>query len=202
MRKSESAYDPDIHAEESGNAQRTIKEGMINGFQVINQVEAGLVDLARHTVSDTMKATGAVANEALTVASDVFRGVIAAAREAGLGLLDGTKSIAKGIIFGVSGVGGDVKGAAAQTARDAVKGAADVGADVAIVAKRTVDGIVEAAAQAGANVNEVARAAVNGAIEAAGSVGENAVKAVSGTLTSVVSGIRDIEGRVLPPRNK
>src|SRR5208337_5604825 len=115
MKKSESASPQDAPAKGNEGVQKTVKEGIINGFQIINQVEAGLVDLARKTVSDTINATGAVANEAIGVAGDVVKGTIAAAQQAGSGLLDATKSIAKGIIIGVSEVGGDVVGAAART---------------------------------------------------------------------------------------
>ena len=55
-------------SETEERAQKTIKDGIINGFDIIKQVEAGLVELARLTVSDTIRATGAVANEAVSVA--------------------------------------------------------------------------------------------------------------------------------------
>jgi hypothetical protein len=201
MKDKESAL-PAGASETEERAQKTIKDGIINGFGIIEQVEAGLVELARATVSDAIRATGTVANEGVSVAGDIVKGVVAAAREAGSGLLDGTKSIAKGIIIGVSEVGGDVVSAAGRTAKEAVKGASDVGADVALVARKAVDGIVEAAGEIGGNVNEVAKAAVGGAIEAAGSIGENAVSAVRGILMGVVNGVKDVAGAALPRRDE
>ena len=96
MTESGSASPKGAPVDTGRGAQKTIKEGIINGFQIINQVEAGLVDLARNTIADTIKATGTVANEAVSVTSEVVKGTIAAAQEAGSGLLDGDQKHSKG----------------------------------------------------------------------------------------------------------
>ena len=45
MSESGSASPKGAPVDTGRGAQRTIKEGIINSFQIINQVEAGLVDL-------------------------------------------------------------------------------------------------------------------------------------------------------------
>jgi len=108
-----------------------------------------------------------------------------------------SKSVAKGIIMGVSDVGGDVLSVAKQVIRGTVKGAAEIGADVGQVARRTVDGIIEGAKETGANAEEMAKVTVNGAIEAAGSIGNTAVKAVRDVLVNAVEGVKDIASSAL-----
>ena len=47
MKESESASLENAPLDNGAGAQKTIKEGIISSFQIINQVEAGLVNLAK-----------------------------------------------------------------------------------------------------------------------------------------------------------
>lgn len=172
------------------------------GFQTIRRIESGILDLARNTVTDTLRATGAVANEAVSVSSDVLKGTAVAVDDTGTVLLGSTKKLAKNLILGVSDVGGDAIVAAGQTARTAVRGAADVGADVAVVARRTVEGVLDATKQVGGSVEEAAKSAVGGAINAAGYIGESAVIAVRRILVGVVDGVKEVAATALPKTDR
>ncbi len=125
-------------------------------------------------------------------------GTIQATEEVGTGLILSTKSVAKGVIMGISDVGGDLVSVAGQTVKGAVKGAAEIGADVGLVARRAVDGVIEATKEVGGNVEEVAKVAVGGAIEAAGSIGNTAVRSVKDMLVGVVEGVKEVASSILP----
>lgn len=66
-------------------AGTTMKEGIVNSLKGINEVEAEIVTLARNTVSQTLRATGDVAKEGLSVTTDVVKGAIQATEEVGTG---------------------------------------------------------------------------------------------------------------------
>jgi hypothetical protein len=91
-----------------GKAGVTVKEGVLSGLKGINEIETQIVTLVKNTVSDTLQATGSVADETVNVTRSVLQGTLKAAEEVGTGLLLSSKSVAKGIIMGVSDVGGDV----------------------------------------------------------------------------------------------
>ena len=50
-----------------GDAGATVKEGVLSGLKGINEIETQIVTLVKNTVSDTLKATGSVADETLNV---------------------------------------------------------------------------------------------------------------------------------------
>lgn len=177
---------------EYGKEGVAVQKGIKASFDALSQIEAGIVDLARNTVTDSLKATGEVAGEAVKVASHVMKGALSAAEEIGAGVVAASKNVAKGIVMGVSDVGGDVLEAACQTVKSAVKGAAEVGADIAMVARGTVDGVLDATKQIGGDVEETAKVAVGGAIEAAGAIGETVVNKVKCMMVGVVEGVKDV----------
>lgn len=78
-----------------GKAGATVKQGVLNSFEVIKQIEAGLVSLVKNTVSETVKATGTVADVAVGVTKDVLAGTMGVIQETGAGFLEATKEIGK-----------------------------------------------------------------------------------------------------------
>ncbi|HXX82137.1 MAG TPA: hypothetical protein VEI46_11350, partial [Thermodesulfovibrionales bacterium] len=48
----------------------SVKEGVVSSLKGINEIEAEIVSLVRNTVSNTLRATGSVANEAVTITKD------------------------------------------------------------------------------------------------------------------------------------
>jgi hypothetical protein len=49
--------------EELGKAGTAVKEGIIRSLRGINEIEAEMISLVRNTVSNTLRATGAVTGE-------------------------------------------------------------------------------------------------------------------------------------------
>ena len=94
--------------ETMGKAGTSVKEGIVSGLKGINEIETQMMGRSRNTVSETLKVTGSVVGETLAVTKEVLQGAVKAAEEVGTGLGFTMKSVAKGIVMGVSDVGGDV----------------------------------------------------------------------------------------------
>ena len=86
-----------------GEAGTTVKTGIAGSLRGIDEIESEIVSLVRNTVSNTLRATGAVGTEAASVARG--RGQRCAVRDRRCGepvLVLTTKSVAKGVVLGVS----------------------------------------------------------------------------------------------------
>jgi hypothetical protein len=57
-----------------GSAGTAVKEGIVESLKGLNEVETAIVNLVRSTVAQTLKATGEVASDSVTVTRDVITG--------------------------------------------------------------------------------------------------------------------------------
>ena len=116
----------------------------------------------------------------------------------GTGLVLSSKSVAKGVIMGVSDVGGDVLAAARKTVKSAVHGASEVGADIGMVAS-AVDGRDRSRRRdRRQRVPRSGKSAAAGAIDAAGTIQQIRCRP-SGRVASVVGGVKEVAGAALLP---
>jgi hypothetical protein len=83
----------------------------------MNEIEAELVNLVRHTLSDTLTATGAVASESVTLVSGVMQGTIQATEEVGTGVIVSMKNVTQHLVTGVRDIGGNVLTVAGKPSR-------------------------------------------------------------------------------------
>ncbi len=60
---------------EIGKAGGTVKAGIVNSLRGVDDIEAEIVTLVRHTVSNTLTATGQVATDAMVVVRYVAKGL-------------------------------------------------------------------------------------------------------------------------------
>jgi len=175
-----------------------VKDGVVGGLKGINEIGTGLVDLVGNTLSGTLRTTGVVAKEGLSVAKDVVSGTVQTVADVGTGLTTNAKNVAKGVVTGVGEVGGDVVNVAQQTVKGVIMGVADIGAMVGEVAGRTARGTVETTKEIGGNVGGLARSTVEGTLEAADAIGGAAVKTATHILVSVVEGVKEVLSAALP----
>lgn len=175
-----------------------LKDGIVGSLKGVNEIETQLVSVVGSAVSDTLRTTGTVAKDGLTVAKDVVSGAVQTFADVGIGLTTNAKNVAKGVVGGVSEIGGEVLDVAQQTAKGVIIGVADIGAMVGGVASRTARGTVETAKDLGGEVGTLARSTLEGTIAAADSIGAAAVKTTSHLLVSVVEGVKDVLNAALP----
>lgn len=175
-----------------------IKDGVVGGIKGINEIGTGLVDLVGNTLSGTLRTTGVVAKEGLSVAKDVVAGTGQTVADVGTGLTTNAKNVAKGVVTGVSEVGGDVLDVAQQTVKVVITGVADLGVMVGEVAGRAARGTVETTKEIGGNVGGLARSTVEGTLEAADAIGGAVVKTATHILVSVVEGVKEVLSAALP----
>lgn len=175
-----------------------IKDGVVGGLKGINEIGTGLVDLVGNTLSETLRATGVVAKDGLSVAKDMVTGTVQTVADVGAGLTTNVKNVARGVVTGVGEVSGDVGNVAQQAAKGVITGVADLGAMVGDVAGRAARGTVATAREVGGNVGGLARSTVEGTLEAADAIGGAAVKTVTHVLVSVVTGVKDVLSAALP----
>lgn len=107
--------------ESMGNAGAAVKDGIVGGLRGIHEIEAEIVSLVRHTLADTVKATGTVASESVTVLSGVMQGTMQATAEAGTGLVVSTKQVATGVLEATS----ELSDTAVRAATDILVGAVE-----------------------------------------------------------------------------
>lgn len=177
-----------------------LKEGIINSLRGLNSIETEIASLVRITVSDTLKTAHSAGLQGVAVTKDIVTAAISASEEIGGGLAVSSKGVAKGIVMGVSDVGGDIIEAAKQTVQAAVTGAAEVGADSAMAGKKAADGVIEATKEVGGNVEEAAKAAVTGAIHAAAAISGTAVQALKEIAVNVIASGKDVFSTAIPKR--
>jgi hypothetical protein len=175
-----------------------IKDGVVGGLKGINEIGTGLFDLVGNTLSGTLRTTGVVARDGLSVAKDVVAGTVQTVADMGTGLTTNATNVAKGVMTGVREVGGDVLNVTQQTVKVVITGVADLGAMVGEVAGRAARGTVETTKEIGGNVGGLARSTVEGTLEAADAIGGAAVKTATHILVSVVEGVKEVLSAALP----
>lgn len=175
-----------------------IKDGLVGSLKGLNEIEAQLVSMVGNAVSDTLRTTGTVARDGLTIAKDVVSGTVQTVADVGTGLTNSAKNVVREVVTDMSEVGGDVLNVAQQAAKGVIAGVADIGAMVGDVANRTARGTVETTKEVGGSVGALAKSTLEGAITAADSIGGAAVKTVSHLLVSVVEGVKDVLNAALP----
>ena len=85
----------------------SLKAGIIKGIRGLYEIEREVLNFAKNTLSDTLKATGSVVNESLEVSKDAARNSLKAAEQVGETLVGSTRKLSKGIVTGVADVGSD-----------------------------------------------------------------------------------------------
>ncbi len=175
-----------------------LRDGVVDSLKGINEIGTELVDLVGNTLSGTLRTTGVVARDGLSVAKDVVAGAVQTIADVGTGLTTHAKNVARGVVTGVGEVGGDVVDVAQQTVKGVITGVADLGAMVGDVAERAALGTVAAAQEIGSNVGGLARSTVEGTLEAADAIGGAAVKTATHILVSVVTGVKEVLSAALP----
>lgn len=178
-----------------------VRDDIVGSFQT-NEIETEIVARVRDAITNTLRATGSVGDDATSISRDVAKGALAAMEKTGISLPLSAKGIAKGVVMAISDVDGDITTVTRPVVGAIVERAAPAGANLTVVARRAVDGAVEAAGEIDTSmVVEVARNAATGAIEGAGSAGNTAINTVRNVLVGLAGGIRNFVNTTWPSRD-
>lgn len=175
-------------------AGQIVHASVFNTAKDVQRIQHVFVQLVRATVSDSLVASRHAGAGATELVSTVVSEAIGAAGHAGASPDLIARSLAKGIVFGVHEIGGDVKLAAFHTMRSLTcHGAASCG-DLARIAHDALGGVAEAADEIGAFGSDIVFEAARGAMSGAGEISTLALD----TVRDVLHGLLGHE-RPVPP---
>ena len=169
-----------------------LRERIVDTVRNIDRDEALVVDEVRKSVSRSLRAGGAMVGDTVGVVEQTVRGSLEATITSGTGVLVAVKAVAKGVILGISDVGGDLATAALTTVRATVHAAADSGTDLTAAAWRAIGGLVEAGTEIGVNVAQLVASGAQGALEAGAGIGSKAGTVVQTSLAGLSRSIANI----------
>ena len=158
----------------------------------VGEIGIKFIGAARNAIGDTLKATGAVAFDAVSVVQSVVKGTVSAAEDVSLGLVGSTVNVATGLVGGVSDVGGKTLAVARDAVSGTAKGVSEVGGEVLTIAQRAALGTVRGVSEVGGELLTTAQRAVSGTVHGVSDIGAEVASVAKRAVHGGIDATREI----------